>query len=122
MLSDLNILIVEDEALVAMDLSMIVEEMGAAVAGKCSTVEEAMTLIDKGIDAAILDVELDDDLVFPVADRLIKAGTSVVFHTGRCGPETIKARYGDDIPVLVKPTYDHMIVTALQAVKRRKLH
>ena len=116
MLDDMNILIVEDEALVALDLSMILEERGAAVAGTCGTVEEAFDAVAPNIDAAILDVDLHGRLVFPVADRLRKNGTPFVFHTGRYDTNTLRERYGD-VMVLAKPAGDEAIVQALAATR-----
>jgi CheY-like chemotaxis protein len=112
MLDDMKILIVEDEALVALDLSMILEERGAAVAGAYGTVEEACDAVTEGLDAAILDVDLHGRLVFPVADRLREMGTPFVFHTGRYDLETLRERYGD-VTVLSKPAGDEAIVLAL---------
>jgi CheY-like chemotaxis protein len=116
MLKDMTILIVEDEALVALDLSMILEERGASVAGTCGTVEEAFAAVEDKIDAAILDVDLHGRLVFPVADRLKANGTPFVFHTGRYDTASLRERYGDVI-VLEKPAGDEKIVTALASMR-----
>jgi DNA-binding response OmpR family regulator len=116
MLEDMNILIVEDEALIALDLSMILEERGAAVAGPCGTIEEACAAVSEALDAAILDVDLHGRLVFPIADRLRENGTPFVFHTGRYDLETLRKRYGD-VPVLSKPAGDESIVDALAKIR-----
>jgi DNA-binding response OmpR family regulator len=115
-LNDMNILIVEDEALVALDLSMILEERGAAVAGTCGTIEEACNAIAPDLDAAILDVDLRGRLVFPVADRLRKNGTPFIFHTGHYDIRALRDRYGD-VTVLSKPAGDEAIVAALAATR-----
>ncbi|PWJ14448.1 response regulator [Jannaschia seohaensis] len=116
MLNDMNILVVEDEALVALDISMILEERGAAVCGPCGTIEEAYKAIDREIDAAILDVDLHGRSVFPVADRLREKGTPFVFHTGRYDTETLEKRYGG-VPVLEKPAGDDAIVKMLARLR-----
>ncbi|WP_371156546.1 response regulator [Jannaschia sp. 2305UL9-9] len=113
MLDDLNILIVEDEAIIALDLSMILEERGATVMGPCGTVEEAVAAVDPSLHVAILDVDLRGQTVFPVADRLRQIGKPFVFHTGRYDTNALRARYGEDTPVLVKPAGDTAIVKAL---------
>ncbi|UWQ17644.1 response regulator [Jannaschia sp. M317] len=119
MLDDLNILIVEDEALVALDLSMMLEDCGAEVSGLCCTVEEAVAALGaKDIDAAILDVDLRGKPVFPVADRLREMNLPFVFHTGRYDTKTLTDRYGD-VPVLVKPAGEDSIVSALRAATHR---
>jgi CheY-like chemotaxis protein len=68
----LRLLLVEDEYLLALYLSEMLEDLGAQVLGPVASVADALELIDKApeIDAAILDVNLAGEAVFPVADRL----------------------------------------------------
>jgi len=116
MLDDMKILVVEDEALIALDLSMILEERGADVHGPCGTVEDAVDAVDETLDAAILDVDLHGRSVFPVADRLQEIGIPFVFHTGRYDVGTLNARYGD-VVVLSKPAGDEAIVRVLAGLR-----
>ncbi|MEM9798132.1 MAG: response regulator [Pseudomonadota bacterium] len=119
MLDDLNILIVEDEALIALDLSMILEDEGADIHGPCCTVDAAMGCTDN-IDAAILDVDLRGETVFPIADRLQAAGTPFIFHTGRADMEELRGRYGADVSVVVKPASSGQVLASLtRAIGRR---
>jgi two-component sensor histidine kinase/DNA-binding response OmpR family regulator len=97
-----RIMIVEDEALVAMILEDQLEELGLSIVATCANVADAMKAIDKNTpDAAILDVNLGGQLVYPVADRLIDRGIPFVFVTGY-GRESIDRRYAS-IQVLEKP-------------------
>jgi two-component sensor histidine kinase/PAS domain-containing protein/ActR/RegA family two-component response regulator len=97
-----RVMIVEDEALVAMILEDQLEELGLSIVATCANVADAMTAIEKSKpDAAILDVNLGGQLVYPVADRLIDRGIPFVFVTGY-GRESIDRRY-DSIQVLEKP-------------------
>jgi CheY-like chemotaxis protein len=97
-----RILIVEDEALVAMILEDQLQELGLAIVGCCATVAEAIKLLDADTpDAAILDVNLGGQFVYPVADRLIDRGIPFVFVTGY-GRESVDQRYSA-IRVLEKP-------------------
>jgi PAS domain S-box-containing protein len=97
-----RIMIVEDEALVAMVLEDQLEDLGLSIAATCANVAEAMRAIDvEAPDAAILDVNLGGQLVYPVADRLIERGIPFVFVTGY-GRESIDRRYSA-IQVLEKP-------------------
>ena len=112
MLNDLRILVVEDEAILAVDLSLTLEDEGAIVAGPCLTLEDAMALgVD--VDAAVLDVDLCGRPVFPMADRLRRAGTPFVFHTGRADLEELRARYGDAVPIVLKPSAPRDILRGL---------
>ena len=69
--SSLTVLIVEDEFLIAMDLTMILEDNGYAVLGPATSVQEALNLLEElRPDVALLDMNLRGELVFPVAKRL----------------------------------------------------
>ncbi|WP_308916440.1 response regulator [Jannaschia sp. LMIT008] len=120
MLDDLNILIVEDEALLAIDLSMTLEDEGATIAGPCMTLDAALEAqAGAKLDAAVLDVDLRGQAVFPLADRLKADGTPFVFHTGRANLAELRARYGIDVPILMKPSRPSDVVDGLtQAVHR----
>jgi two-component sensor histidine kinase/DNA-binding response OmpR family regulator len=97
-----RIMIVEDEALVAMILEDQLQEIGLSTVATCASIAEAMKAIDRNPpDAAILDVNLGGQLVYPVADRLMDLHIPFVFVTGY-GRESIDRRY-DSIHVLEKP-------------------
>lgn len=103
MLNDLNILVVEDEALLAMELSMTLEDQGADIVGPCGSVASALTRCGTA-DVAVLDVDLCGEKVYPVADRLMREGKPFVFHTGRGDVSALRARYGEDVMILSKPS------------------
>ena len=97
-----RVMIVEDEALVALVLADQLADMGLSVVGPCSSVAEAKLVADKGdFEAAILDVNLGGELVYPVADLLSSRGIPFVFVTGY-GRESIDRRFAST-PVLEKP-------------------
>ena len=81
---DCRILVVEDEYMLAEELRSELEEADALVLGPAGSVEDAMSLIHSGkrIDAGILDVNFDGELVFPVADILAERGVRFLFTTG----------------------------------------
>ena len=112
MLDDLNILVVEDEALVAVDLSMMLEDEGARVVGPCMSVGDALAY-GAPVDAAVLDVDLRGEAVFPVADRLSREGKPFMFHTGRANLDELRARYGHAVPIVTKPSSPEEIVRTL---------
>ena len=86
-LSRSNILIVEDQAIIALDLESAVEEANGQVIGPASTVREALKLLHANeVDAAILDANLPDGDVTPVAEELIAAGIPFLISTGVAVP------------------------------------
>ncbi len=97
-----RVMIVEDEALVGLVLADQLAEIGVSVVGPCSSVAEATAAaIENDLDAAILDVNLGNELVYPVADFLSSRGIPFVFVTGY-GQESIDRRFADTT-VLEKP-------------------
>jgi DNA-binding response OmpR family regulator len=97
-----NILIVEDEPLIAMMLEDFLDVLGHRVAGSADCVAQALPLVDGSVDAAILDVNLrGGEKSWPVADALAAHGIPFVLATGG-SDDTIAAEHRDR-PVLQKP-------------------
>jgi CheY-like chemotaxis protein len=84
MLGGRRLLVVEDDYLVAMDLADELTDHGAEVVGPAGSVEEALALVaaDSAIDGAVLDINLRDEKVYPVAEALRSRGIPFVFTTG----------------------------------------
>jgi CheY-like chemotaxis protein len=78
------VLIVEDNALVALELEEIVRHLGHLVAGPVSRVEPALHLIEASqIDAALLDVQLESNQTsYPIASELERKRIPFMFVTG----------------------------------------
>jgi CheY-like chemotaxis protein len=79
-----SILVVEDEYLIAAELQRQLEQMGVRVLGPVPTVAAALDLLATAnqVDAAILDVNVHGENVFPVADAVRERGLPLVFATG----------------------------------------
>ena len=79
-----RILIVEDESLVAMLLETILDDMGCAVVGPESNIDDGLisATTEGALDAALLDVNVAGREVFPVAEALKARGVPFVFSTG----------------------------------------
>ena len=78
-----RILIVEDEALIALDVHDMLQEAGYGVAGTAERIEKALAMIaNEAIDAAVLDVNLDGEKIWPVAYALRDRNIPFVFLTG----------------------------------------
>ena len=111
-----NILIAEDEALVAMDLLDMVEAAGGNVIGPCSSVMACETALQNSEPvAAILDVRLGKDEVFDVAEKISGKGISIVFHSGHAEAEAILKRF-PQARFLPKPASERQLLGALVAV------
>lgn len=111
-----KVLVVEDEALIAMVLEDILDMLGFTVVGSATTLAEADGLADVGgFEIAVLDVNLGTDPVYPLADRLISRGVGVIFATGS-HPDTLPERYAG-CPVMEKPYAFAAVERALGALR-----
>lgn len=103
MLDGLPILIVEDQPLVALDLAEIVESFGGRVVGPIASVAEALVRVgQEQVAGAILDANLIDRDVTPLAIDLIERGTPFVVYTGTGLPDELAQAY-PDLPIILKP-------------------
>jgi PAS domain S-box-containing protein len=107
-----RVLIVEDAVLLALELETGLSDAGAEVIGPAYELEEAMALLDRPIDAAVLDANLNGRSVTPVAEALAARKVPFVFATGY--GEAGGAPGGFDAPVIRKP-YDVTQVAAAVA-------
>ncbi|MDY8109632.1 response regulator [Fulvimarina sp. 2208YS6-2-32] len=109
-LSGMNVLIAEDEALVAMDLADMVEFDAGCVIGPFPTISECRPAAESApIDVAILDVRLLDGEVFAIADTLRDRGIPIVFHSGHLDPREIVSRYPDARCCTKPATHENLI-------------
>ena len=98
----MRILVVEDEALVALQLEDMLYELGCTVIGPASRVGQALELLGvQPVDAAILDLNVAGELVYPVAEILDAKGIPFIFATGY-GASGVDDTYRGH-PVLQKP-------------------
>jgi PAS domain S-box-containing protein len=103
-----RVLLVEDEALVAMMIQESLAEFGFQVIGPISTASEALAAArEKHFDAAVLDINLGDGLVYTVAEILAKRGVPFVFVTGY-DADSIDPRFSG-VPILQKPIEREML-------------
>ncbi len=79
-----KVLLVEDDYFIADEMRRTILRSGAEVLGPVASVDKALALIAESseIDAAVLDVNLRDVMVFPVADALTSRGVPFIFATG----------------------------------------
>ncbi|WP_332749075.1 response regulator [Sphingomonas sp. RB1R13] len=110
------ILVAEDEPFIALDVALAIEDAGGVVAGPAASVSEALALIDTlPIVAAILDVNLADGDISPVAERLINAGIPIILQTGIGLPSKLAARF-PDLKAVIKPCVAAALVIQLETL------
>lgn len=100
-----RILVIEDQAVVALDLQRTLREAGYRVVGPATSLPAVEALLARGkLDAAIVDADAAGGdagrLAFVMADRLADAGVPVLFLTSRSNP--LPDRFAG-APILEKP-------------------
>lgn len=109
-----TVLVVEDEFIIALDLSETVQDLGYELEGPFTDNANALRAIeDEMPDCAILDVFTADGEVYPLADKLSAAGVPIVFHSGHVTPAEVHQRYPDAI-ACSKPCPPGRLIGALQ--------
>lgn len=115
LLDRLNVLIVEDEAIISFLIEDMLLELGCGSVTNVAGIVEALSALDAGRpDVAVLDVNLDGQEVYPVAERLKASGIPFVFTTGY-GSDGLKPEWAH-MPVVQKPFRADMLAKALLAV------
>lgn len=114
-----NVLVVEDEFIIALDLSETVRDLGYRVEGPFACKDHAFIAIDAELpDIAILDVMAADGEVFPLADALTEAGVPIIFHSGHVNAKEIAARYPNAMTAAKPCPPDKLISMIEMAVEK----
>lgn len=113
----LKVLIVEDESIVAMMIEDLIVDMGHEVVGTAGRLEQAQSLAkDLPLDFAIVDVNLNGQHTYPVAETLKARGVPFVFATGY-GASGLKDEWKQSA-VLQKPFQPEELCRAINSVAR----
>jgi CheY-like chemotaxis protein len=116
-LQGLRILVVEDEYLVAMLIQDVLETAGCVVSGPIPRLPQAVDVAKAdACDAAVLDVNLGGNRVFPVAEVLARRHIPFVFVTGY-GVTTLPDEHHDR-PMLRKPFRNNDLLNAVSDLVR----
>jgi len=117
-LDGLCLLLVEDEPLLALGMADAAASLGADIVGPVASVDDARALVTQlpELDAAILDVNLGPETVYPVADLLRERRVPFVFSTAVDGAE-LPERF-HDVPLCRKPFDAFAFRAALEGLRQ----
>jgi DNA-binding response OmpR family regulator len=111
----MRILVAEDEFLVGLVLEEDLRAAGHAVSGPHATLASAAEASRREpVDLAVLDINLADQMVYPLADELLERGIPFVFLSGYSAkdmPERFRK-----IPRLAKPYDPEALLLELQRI------
>lgn len=111
-----NVLVLEDEVIIALDLEMTLNEFGFADVLITSSVDQAFTLLETyEISAAILDFSLGVETAEPVIARLKEKGVPFIVMTGYMD-RTHMGDGADEWPLLGKPASAAALTQALTKI------
>jgi len=115
-----RILIVEDEYFLADDLANEFARQGADIIGPLSEIADAIDLLNSGsqLDAALLDINVRNAQIFPLADALRERNVPFVFTTGY-HKDWIRPEFAD-VPLYEKPLDLPAVVGCLAELMHRR--
>jgi len=118
LIGDTSVLIVEDEYLIADDLTQDLKKSGVTIIGPVATLDEAFAAVStRRPDLAVLDINLRGQSVFPLADLLTARHVPYVFVTGY-NADAVPDRFGA-IPLFEKPVRAGELLDALIRLQTR---
>jgi CheY-like chemotaxis protein len=112
-----RVLVVEDEMMILMMIEDMLADLGCASVTPAATIGQALDLIDaQAFDVAMLDLNLDGERTYSVADRLAARGIPFLFSTGY-SDHGLNQGYGER-PVLNKPFQQAELAAILERLLR----
>ena len=118
-LSGVRVLVVQDDALLAMDLEAMLAEAGAVIVGLCRTLDAAIARADADDFAvAVLDFGLGSETASPVARRLANRGVPFILCTGKSRHEPSTAEWRA-CPIVERLASSRALVSAIRTVLSR---
>ena len=118
-LPDFRVLIVEDQALLAMELELVLEEFGCEVVGCAMDRAEALAIADRARpDLALIDLNLLDGMTGPqIAEQMVSEfGAAAVFLTAN--PEQIPDGFAGALGAISKPFDETTILSVVEFARQ----
>jgi CheY-like chemotaxis protein len=111
-----RIFVVEDEYFLAEDIRKAFRALGADVVGPVGHLEDALKIVHDGsvLDAAVLDVNVHNEMIYPIARELKARDVPFLFTTGY-DRITVSPEF-QDVPLLEKPINPAQIAQKLAAL------
>jgi CheY-like chemotaxis protein len=110
--------VVEDEALIALDTVDLLEQAGYTIVGVADRLDRALAMAEAGpLEAAVLDVNIAGDLVWPLAEVLQGRKVPFVLLTGLLNTSAVP-RSCAFAPRLSKPVHRAALLEMLSTAIR----
>ncbi|WP_171070407.1 response regulator [Methylobacterium terricola] len=113
-----RVLLIEDNALIGLDLGDAFAHAGYRVAGPVATLAEAAAQVERRTpDLAVVDVRLKDGLCTELARELHRRGVPFLVHSA-CRQDSSLCSELLEAPWLAKPAWSPDVVAAVQDLGR----
>lgn len=111
-----RVLVVEDEFLVSLVTTDLLESVGCEIVGPAAHLATAVQLAQsESLDAAVLDIDIAGERIWPVASELQHRGVPFVFLSAFAPKMTLPARFAATLR-LDKPLVSHRLLDHLRAI------
>jgi DNA-binding response OmpR family regulator len=111
----LRVFLVEDEGMIRMMVTDMLEELGHTIAAEAARIDQALELARSAeFDLAVLDVNLNGKIITPVAELIRARGRPIIFATGY-GSEGLPDQFRD-LPALQKPFQQDALAAMIDEV------
>ncbi len=115
LLSGRRVLVIEDEMLILMMIEDMLADLGCKSVAVASKIRPAIDLIEgQDFDTAMVDMNLNGEIVYPLAELLTAQKVPFIFVTGYA-PRSVDARF-TAIPILQKPVLQDELAAMLEQV------
>lgn len=119
-MAPVNILLVEDERIIALDIKMRLEQFGYTVIGVATSGEEALRIAsEEHPNLILMDIHLDSAMTGVEAAQIIyeKDPVPIVFLTAYVDEDTLRqALASEPVGYLLKPFYNHELKDMVELV------
>lgn len=116
-----RILIIEDEAIVAMELRFVLEDLGYEVVDTVADARSARNIVlETSVDLALVDIHLSDGPTGVELGRDLAAEQNVTVLYMTANPGMVRDGVAGTIGVLTKPTDERAVQTAVDYALRRR--
>jgi DNA-binding response OmpR family regulator len=110
-----RILVVEDEFLVSLTTIDLLENIGCEIVGPAARLAAAVQLAQsESLDAAVLDINIAGEMIWPVAEELQRRGVPFLFFSAY--PQSVVPALFATRPRLDKPLDKNRLLTDLSAI------
>jgi DNA-binding response OmpR family regulator len=114
--TDPRILVVEDEAIIALEMESILKQASYDVVS-CGSLQSGLQVAeDQSFDAAVLDVNLHGQMSFPIADALAQKNIPIIFVSGY-EPDIVPRQHSRR-PFVGKPYLSQKLLAVLSGALR----